>query len=61
VSIGSSSSSLINLAIQFAGATSADEAGKEEKDDNKRDDTNDGEDPGNGACVMKETSRGLTG
>jgi hypothetical protein len=39
--IGSGSGSLINLAIQFASATSPNETGKEEEDNNKGGDTND--------------------
>jgi hypothetical protein len=55
MSIGSVSGSFINLAVQLAGATSTNEAGKEEKDNNKGDYTNNGEDSGNGACVVEET------
>ena len=55
LSIGGDGGSLIYLAIQLAGATSANEAGKEEKDNDKGDDTSDREDCGNCTCVVKET------
>ena len=53
--ISGGSGSLINLAIQFPGATSANEAGKEEKYDNEGDDTSDRKDRGNRACIVEET------
>jgi hypothetical protein len=52
---GCSRSGFINLTIEFAGATSANEAGKEEKDGDYGDDTDGGEDPGNRACIVEET------
>ena len=54
LSTGGSGGGFFDLAIEFAGATSANEAGKEEKDDNKGDDTDNREDPGNRACVVEE-------
>jgi len=47
----------INLTIEFAGATSANEAGKEEKDDNEGNDTGGREDPGNRSCISEETKK----
>jgi len=58
---GSFSSSLVNLAIKLAGATSANKAGKEYKDKNEADNANDGEDTSDRACIMKETDEGLAG
>jgi hypothetical protein len=55
LNIGSGSGSLVNFAIQFAGTTSANEAGKEEENGNKGDDTNDREDSSNRASVVEET------
>lgn len=52
---GGSGSSLINLTIKLAGATSANEARKEEEDGNESDNTSDRKDRGNRACVMEET------
>jgi hypothetical protein len=52
---GGGGGSFINLTIEFAGATSANEAGKEEKDDNEGDDTDGREDPGNRSCILEET------
>jgi hypothetical protein len=56
---GSFSSSLINLAIKLAGATSANIAGKEYKDENEAENASDGEDSSDCACIMKETDNGL--
>jgi hypothetical protein len=50
-----SGSSLINLTIKLAGATSANEAGKEEEDGDESDDTSDRKDRGNRACIVEET------
>jgi len=55
LSTGGSRGGFFNLTIEFAGATSANEAGKEEKDDNNGDDTDDREDPGNCTCIVEET------
>lgn len=54
LSTGGSSGGFFNLTIEFAGATSANEAGKKPKDDNNGDDTDDREDPGNRACIVEE-------
>lgn len=55
--LGTSSGSggFINLTIELAGATSANEACKEEKDDNEADDTDGREDPGNRSFISEET------
>jgi len=54
---GGRSRSLINLAIEFAGTTSADEAGKKEKEGDEADHANDREHSSDSAFLVKETEK----